>query len=316
MIHILSEMLSFTDMFPDAIRKIRDSAVYDEAELEDDREMVAALGKYDVIVTCSQHFWTEEVFSKATRTRLLIRVGKGVDNVNIHAARKYGIKVANTGSSNAGAVAEHTMALILASTHNLPESDRQLHEGDWEHIRQMHELRELTIGLAGFGAIPQTVAVMLRGFAPKSVIAYDPFADFNDAERLNVEIVDFPELLRRSDIISVHVPLLSDTYHMFDRTAFSKMKDEVIFISIARGGLVDEEALYSALCSGKVSWAGMDVFEQEPLPADNKLLTLPNVFGTPHSAAHTYAASQETTRIAIEELFQYLNGEEVQNIVN
>ena len=284
--------------------------------LQNEQEMITALCTYDVIVTCHQHEWTREILSKATMTKLIIRVGKGVDNVDIEAAKDNGILVANTGSSNAAVVAEHTVALLLAATHRLPECDKNLHNGDWEHIIPMHEIRSRVIGLVGFGAIPQYVAEMLSGFHPKKILAYDPFPNLAAAERLNVEFVSFDELISESNIICIHVPLFDSTYHMFNKKAFQEMQDDVIIVSISRGQVVDENALYESLVDGKIQWAAMDVFEEEPLPADNRLLKLNNVFGTPHSAAHSYEATQESIRVMYQQLLEYSHGETPHCVLN
>lgn len=281
---------------------------FDAKLLQSEDDLVNVLCTYDAVVTNDQHKWTRQVFEKATKTKLLIRTGKGVDNVDVSAAKDCGILVANTGSSNASSVAEHAMALLLAAVHHLPACDKKLHDGDWSNIRQMHEIKGLTVGLAGFGAIAQRVAKMLSGFSPKQILAYDPYPNVKAAEALNVRLVSFEELLENSQIISVHVPLMDSTYHMFNAGAFAKMQPGVIFISTSRGHVVDEDALYEALVSKKVQWAGMDVFEQEPLDRNNRLLKLDNVFGTPHTAAHSYDAMIETHRVSVVELAEFIEG--------
>ena len=314
MYKILSEMKGTQAFFPDQVKQLVElGCEYSEngAELmKTDDDLIRVLGEYDVIVTCDQHKWTRELLSHVARTKLLIRMGKGVDNVDVEAAKEFGITVANSGSANASAVAEHTMALLLSAVHNLPEGDHQLRQGDWTHIRQMHELKSSVVGLAGFGAIAQGVARMLSGFCPKQILAYDPYPNKTIAERLGVKLVSFDELLEQSDILCVHVPLVDSTWHMFNKAAFAKMKPNAIFISIARGHVVDEDALYEALTARKLQWAGLDVFEQEPLPANNRLLTLDNVFGTPHSAAHTYDAMVEAHRVVVEELIEFAQGKQ------
>ncbi|MDL2205804.1 phosphoglycerate dehydrogenase [Eubacteriales bacterium OttesenSCG-928-N13] len=312
MIRIISEVTGIETHFPELIGLLpARGCEYREVSadvLQTDADLVRALGEYDVIVTCDQHTWTRDILSTTTRTKLLIRVGKGVDNVDVEAAKEFGITVANTGSANASAVAEHTMALLLAAVHHLPEADKQLHVGDWDHISQMRELKSATIGLAGFGAIAQGVARMLSGFVPKAILAYDPYPNTEMAKQLNVQLVDFDALLAQSDIICVHVPLMDSTWHMFNKEAFDAMRQGAIFISIARGHVVDENALYDALVSRKLKWAGLDVFETEPLPADDRLLTLDNVFGTPHSAAHSVDAMLESQRQAAEQLLEFADG--------
>lgn len=309
MIRIYSECGSEL-VFPDDVRNLEalgcSFEAFDATSVQTEEDLVRVLCNFDVIVTNDQHQWTQTVLRQATKTKLLIRLGKGVDNVDIAAAKECGILVANTGSANASSVAEHTMALMLAAVHNLPECDKNLREGNWSCIRQMHEIKGLTIGLAGFGAIAQSVAKMLSGFSPKEIIAYDPFPNQEAADKLHVKLVSFDELLARSQILSVHVPLMDSTYHMFNKDAFSRMDNCSIFVSTSRGHVVDEDALYDTLLIGKLHWAAMDVFEQEPLDKDNRLLKLKNVFGTPHTAAHSYDAMIETHRICLEELADYV----------
>lgn len=316
MIKILSEIPGTKLFFPEKIQELTAMGVMYEEDVTSaerkDEDLYALTNEYDVIVTCDQHKWTKDIFEQCKRLKFLIRCGKGVDNVDVDAAKENGILVANTGGSNASSVAEQTLALMLSAVHHLFYCDKKVREGDWNHNRKFHELKSSVIGLVGFGAISQHVAEMLQGFCPKEILAYDPYPNEKIGQKYHVRFVSFDELITSSDIISVHVPLTKETTHMFHREVFRKMKKDSIFISISRGAVVDENALYEALLEKRILWAGLDVFEQEPLPSNHKLLTLDNVFCTPHTAAASYDAEIESHRIAANQLLEFVNHEHPQ----
>ncbi len=239
------------------------------------------------------------LLEKANRLRAIGRAGVGVDNVDLDAATQKGIVVMNTPGGNAVAVAEHSIALMLALVRRIPQADGALKGGRWEKKKLIGtELRSKTIGLIGFGKIGTEVARLAQAFQME-VIAYDPFVSTALAREQNVRLVTLDDLLAGSDFISVHASATAENHHLLNAQAFAKAKAGVRIVNCARGELIHEADLLQALESGKVAGAGLDVFEQEP-PMDFKLLSHPNVVATPHIAGSTEEA-QETVGIRIAE---------------
>jgi D-3-phosphoglycerate dehydrogenase len=228
------------------------------------------------------------------------RAGAGVDNIDVDAATERGVIVMNTPGGNTIAVAEHTMALLLALARNLPQAHGALKGGRWDKGRYAGvELYNKVLGVIGLGRIGSEVARRALGLAMK-VIAFDPYLTRDAAQRLGVESVELEELFQRSDFITIHTPLTTDTRNFIDAPQFARMKPGVRLINCARGGVVNEAALAEAVRSGRVGGAAVDVFETEPLPPDHPLLGLDQVIVTPHLAASTEEA-QATVALAIAE---------------
>ncbi|QDT47216.1 Glyoxylate/hydroxypyruvate reductase B [Symmachiella dynata] len=212
--------------------------------------------------------------------RVVSRVGVGYDQVNVPACTERKIAVSITPNANHECVAEHAFALMLDIARTVTQTDREMRSGQWKpHI--MQNVRERTLGIIGLGRIGRSMAIRARAFR-MNVIAAEQFpnAEFN-AEH-NIEIVSLDELLKRSDVISVHAPLTEETRGLINKETIAKMKPGVFFVNTARGGLVVEADLIPALESGHIAAAGLDVFEEEPTPADNPLLKLDNVVALPH----------------------------------
>lgn len=230
--------------------------------------------------------WNEDVFKLAPQLKVISRFGVGVDNIDIPKAKEYGIKVTNCKGINSNAVSEHAMALMLSSVRMIPRLSRTMKEGTWERA-VYHEFNQMTVGLLGFGDIARKVAAKLQPFGAK-IIAYDVYPNEAAAKELNVTMVSQEEVLKNSDIISIHVPALPSTHHLINKDTIGMMKESAYIINTARGSIVDEKALYEALKSGRIAGAAIDVYEQEPVDMNNPLFGLDNFIGTPHTSAETY----------------------------
>lgn len=278
-------------------------------------ELKNILPEYDAIVIRSETKLKADLIEAGARLRVIGRAGIGLDNVDIPAATKKGIVVMNTPQENAIAAAEHTIAMMLAISRKIPQATASMKAGKWEKKKFMGiELYQKTLGLVGIGVIGTIVADRARGLKMK-VIGYDPYLLPDVAEKRGVELVSLDELLSRSDFISVHTPLTEETRNLIDQKAIDKMKRGVILINCARGGIINEKALYEAIQSGKVAGAALDVFEKEPATG-NPLLELENVVCTPHLGASTEEA-QENVAIAIaQQVVDYLIHGEIRNAVN
>jgi D-3-phosphoglycerate dehydrogenase len=278
-------------------------------------ELKKIIPGYDAIIVRSETKLKAEIIEAADRLKVIGRAGIGLDNVDLAAATKKGIVVMNTPQENAIAAAEHTIALMLSISRKIPQATSSMKGGKWEKKRYMGvELYNKTLGIIGIGVIGTIVADRARGLKMK-VIAYDPYLSKEAAEKKGVDLVSLDEVLGRSDFISVHTPLTDETRNLLDKNAFKKMKDGVILINCARGGIISEKDLYDAIKEGKVAGAALDVFEKEPA-IGNPLLELEEVISTPHLGAST-AEAQENVAIAIaHQIADYLLLGEARNAVN
>lgn len=255
--------------------------------------------------------WDEKLFRLSPRLKGIARFGAGVDNIDLKGAKEYGITVTNCPGVNASAVAEQAVSLMLCLTRQIPRLNRGIRAGKWERIMS-HELIKSTVGLLGFGAIARNVAKRLQGFGPR-IVACDKFPDYRQAEQYGVELVSMEEVLKYSDIISLHLPANEETRHIINKAAILKMKDGVLLVNTARGSLVDEAALAEALSVGKVAGMGTDVFEQEPADPANPLFSFPQYIATPHTSAETYENCEETSLVTAQALIDIFEGREPKN---
>jgi len=279
-------------------------------------ELLAIIDQYDALIVRSATKVTREVIEKGTRLKVIGRAGAGVDNIDVEAATKRGIVVMNTPGGNAMAAAEHTIGLLFAAARNIPQAYVSLRAGKWERSRfEGVELHGKTIGIIGLGNIGRIVAEKAKGLGMQ-VLAYDPYIPPEMAQKRGIELVGLDELLGRADVVTVHVPKTKETMGMIGREAFAKMKEGVIVINCARGGIVDEEALAEACRSGKVRAAGVDVFSQEPPPPDHPPLALDNVVCTPHLGASTAEAKLSVAVAIAEQVVDYLKTGTIRNAVN
>jgi D-3-phosphoglycerate dehydrogenase / 2-oxoglutarate reductase len=282
----------------------------------DDTQLIERIGEYDGILIRSATKLTADLIERGTRLRVIGRAGVGVDNVDVDAATKRGIVVANAPQSNVVTAAEHTMALLLALARNIPQAYASLTAGRWERSKFSGvELYDKTLGILGFGRIGQLVAERARGFGMR-VLAFDPFVSSELYRDLRVEKADSPEdVYAQADFITIHLPKTAETEGFLDADAFASMRDGVRVLNVARGGLVDEAALKDALDAGKVAGAALDVFPSEPM-TENPLFAYPNVVVTPHLGASTAEATDRAGYQSAEQVVAALTGGVVSTAVN
>ena len=282
---------------------------------KDKDALLAAIPNYDGLAIRSASKVTAKIIEAAKRLKVIGRAGIGVDNVDIPAATAKGIVVMNTPFGNAITTAEHAISMMMAMARQIPEANASTHAGKWEKNRFMGvELYAKTLGVVGCGNIGSIVADRGLGLKMK-VIAYDPFLSPERALQIGVEKVELLELFTRSDFITLHTPLTDKTRNIISEAGISKMKKGVRIINCARGGLVDEEALYNALISKHVAGAALDVFEVEPA-VNHKLFNLENVVCTPHLGASTDEAQENVALQVAEQMADYLVKGAVTNALN
>jgi len=290
---------------------------YEPELFRDFNKILEIIPEYHALITRSGTPVNEELLERAKNLKVVGRAGVGVDNIDLDAASRRGILVVNAPTGNTLAATEHTMGMMIAAARLIPYAHKSLkEERKWERKKFMGvELAGKTLGIIGFGRIGSRVGIRAKAFDMK-VIAYDPYIKREKAERLGVELVDeLDELLRRSDIITVHTPLTEETRNMITKKEIEKMKDGVIILNIARGGIINEQDLYEALVSGKVRAAAVDVFSKEPT-TDNILLDAPNIVVTPHIGANTFESQTNVAVIIANQVLAALRGEEVEFAVN
>lgn len=278
-------------------------------------ELKSIIGQYHGLAIRSATKVTSDIIEVADNLKVIGRAGIGLDNVDIPAASQRGIVVMNTPEGNTITTAEHTIAMIMALSRNIPQATASLKMGKWEKKKlQGRELFNKTLGLIGAGHIGRIVADRARGMKMK-VIVYDPYIKPEIMEKLDLEPVSFNELLQRADYITIHTPKTKETTDLIDKDAFAKMKKGAMLINCARGGIVNEDDLYDALDSGNLAGAAFDVFCNEP-PGDIKIMKLSNFICTPHLGASTKEAQENVARDVAEQIIGYLLHGTVKNAVN
>ena len=282
----------------------------------DEGEHLDRIDEYDGILIRSATKLTADVIERATRLKAIGRAGVGVDNVDVAAATKRGIVVANAPQSNVVTAAEHTMALLLALARNVPQAHASLIAGRWERSQFSGvELLDKTLGILGFGRIGQLVAHRAQGFGMR-VIAFDPFVAAERYRELGVEKAESSDdVYAEADFLTVHLPKTAETEGWLDAEALAKCKDGVRILNVARGTLIVDEDLEAALDSGKVGGAALDVFRSEPI-TEHPLFGRPNVIVTPHLGASTAEATDRAGFQAAEQVVAALTGGVVSSAVN
>jgi len=260
----------------------------------------------------------DDVLRAAQKLKLIQLVSAGFDKMNLDLCRELGIPIANNGGTNAIDVAEHTLSLILAFYRRLLEVDPNVRREGWRAIDtglSTYTIHGKTLGIVGLGKIGQQVAQRLRGWGA-DLLYYDPFPVAVEVERaLGVTRVELPELLQRSDIVSLHVPLNADTHHLIGAEQLAQMRPTALLVNTCRGPVIDEAALINALRKGHIYGAALDVLEQEPPDPDNPLLQMENVLLTPHSAGITYDTWRRRGQFVFANLQRAWNGQPVQALV-
>lgn len=253
---------------------------------------------------------TERLLAHAPRLRVVARHGVGLDNVDVEACTRYGVWVVYTPLANIEAVAEHAVGLMLAVAKGIAQSDRAMRAGEFDSARRDiigQELYGRTLGVVGFGRIGQRVGELCRTAFDMPLLFSDVLLHAEAAARLAAVRVSLEELLGRSDVVSLHVPLTAESRHLIDEIALIRMRPGAILINTSRGAIVDEQALIRALHAGRLS-AGLDVYEEEPLHSDSPLTRLDNVVLTPHNAAHTERALRAMSMV-VDDVMRVLGGE-------
>jgi D-3-phosphoglycerate dehydrogenase len=255
------------------------------------------------------------VIKEGKRLKFILRAGIGVDNIDVEEATKHGIIVMNNPQSTVNAVAELTIGFLFILSRKLIDANNSLKSKIWDREKFTgYELEGKTLGIIGLGNIGREVARKAK-LLNMNVIAYDIYDLSEVAKSIGVEFVSFDEVLSRSDFISIHVPLTDSTRHIIGKDEFNKMKNGVKIINCARGGVIDEDALYEAIVNGKVSSAALDVFEQEP-PFNSRLLELENVIVTPHIGAATHESQKKVSIAIVEQAIDALKYNRIRNAVN
>ena len=249
---------------------------------------------------------TKKIIEKSSKLKIVTMYGVGVNHIDLDAARKKGVIVTNCPGSNDQAVADLTMGLMVTVARNIPRIDRDIRNGYWNKYLG-GELWQKRLGLIGLGNIAKGVVHRAKGF-DMQVSAYDPYASPATADAYGVQLQSFEEVISQSDFVSLHAPLTEETKDMFSSEQFKMMKPTSYLINTARGGLVDEQALYIALKNGEIAGAGLDVFVEEPLK-NSRLVELENVVLTAHTGTHTKESIERMGTMAVENVLRVLRGE-------
>jgi D-3-phosphoglycerate dehydrogenase len=288
--------------------------VDEKTDLKED-QLISIIGNYDALLVRSGTEVTAKVIEAGKNLRFIGRAGAGVDNIDMDAATRRGIIVANAPEGNTLAATEHTMAMMLSLARNIPQATASLKKKEWKRSKFMGvELNEKTLGILGLGRIGREVSKRATALG-MHIVGYDPFIGKEKAAQFGVDSMSVEELFRVSDVITVHTPLIKETKHLINAKSIATMKDGVRIINCARGGIIDEKALYDAIKSGKVAGAALDVFEEEP-PLQSPLLDLDHVIVTPHLGASTVEAQTNVAVSIAKQCISVLEGGSAKYVVN
>ena len=299
-------------LLTDGLSAISDQALLASADLADKKgisaeELLEIANEYDGIIVRSRTKITEEVIAAAPKLKVVGRMGVGVDNINLKAAEKHGVTVVNAPVATTISVAELTLGLMLSLIREIPKANAGMKAGEWLKKELVGtELYQKTLGIIGFGNIAKAVCQRALAFDMK-VVTFGSSKPADEIRSFGAEPVSFEELLKQSDLITMHIPHVEGTHYILNEAAFQQMKDGVYIICPARGGVLDESALLAALESGKVAGAALDVFEKEP-PGAIPLLSHPHVIGTPHMGAQTKEAQLRAGHDILSEVVAALDG--------
>ena len=269
-------------------------------------ELFEALSGCEGLIVRSETKVTAELLDAANTLRVIGRAGVGVDNIDVAAATIRGVVVMNAPDGNTITTAEHTVAMLVSLARSIPQASSSLKSGRWDRKKFVGvELQGKTLGVVGLGRIGRVVASRARAMG-MFIVAYDPFIAPEQARDLEIELAPLEQVFSRADFLTVHTPLTSETRGLIDREALSRMKPGARIINCARGGLIDEDALYEAITNGSIAGAALDVFSEEPPPADHKLLQLDQVIVTPHLGASTKEAQEGVAFTVAEQMRDFL----------
>jgi D-3-phosphoglycerate dehydrogenase / 2-oxoglutarate reductase len=297
------------------VAKLREKALVDvKTDLTAD-ELIGIIAEYDALVVRSSTKVTRKVLEAGTRLKVVGRAGVGVDNIDVEAATERGVIVINAPEGNTISAAEHTIAMMTSLARNIPAASASMKAGEWKRNKFMGvELYKKTLGVVGMGRIGSEVIKRAKAM-DMDILAYDPYISAERAEKLGVTLTSLEEIYRKADFITMHTPITKATKHMVGSEEMAMMKDGVRIINCARGGLIDEAALFNAIQSGKVAGAALDVFEEEPVTC-NPLCGLANVIVTPHLGASTEEAQVNVAVQVAEQVANALAGEPLVSAVN
>ncbi|MFN2303247.1 MAG: hydroxyacid dehydrogenase [Anaerolineales bacterium] len=299
-------------LLTDGLATITDDDLLASVNLDDKKgisaeELLTVIDQYDGVIVRGRTKITDAVLSAGTNLKVVGRMGVGVDNIDLQAAQAHGVTVVNAPVATTVSVAELTLGLMLSLIREIPKADRGMKAGEWlKKELTGTELYQKTLGVIGFGHIGEAVSQRALAFQ-MNVIAYDPIRPKEEIESAGAEFVSFEDLLKQSDIITMHIPHIKATHHLLNQSAFEMMKDSVQIICAARGGVMDEKALLSALESGKVAGAALDVHEKEP-PGEDPLVMHLKVVATPHIGAQTKEAQLRAGHDILTEVVAALEG--------
>jgi len=291
---------------PEGIEKLKEAGFsVDYASLITKESLKKAVQEYDVLIVRSRTKVTREIIEHGKRLKLIARAGSGTDNIDLKAAEERGITVLNTPEAPADSVAELTIGLMIALARKIVLADSSMKQGRWlkKELRGL-QLKGRKLGLIGLGNIGLRVAKIAKSMGMKILVTKRSPPPPDLLKSLEAEFLPLNELLRRSDIVSIHVPLTEETRRIIGAEEISKMKDGAFLINTSRGSVVDEEALLEALKSGKLSGAALDVYEVEP-PKNWEIIKLPNVICTPHIGAQTVEAQKQSSVTLADKIIQF-----------
>lgn len=285
-------------------------------EASEPEEVIDVAADADALIIDSRVQVTEDVIDALDSLRVIGRAGIGIDNIDVTAATEADVTVVNVPDYSIEEVSTHAFALMLACLRQITTFDRSVKDGewDWEVGQPIPRLADQTVGIVSFGKIARRFAAKLQGFGV-NIVVYDPYVREYRMRDFGAEKVEFDELLEESDIVSVHAPLTDETRGMFDEEAFEKMHDDALLVNTARGPIVDEEALYTALQGGGLAGAGLDVREVEP-PNDSPLHDLDSVILSPHAAWYSETSREILTTTVCEDVHRELQGNDPRNPVD
>lgn len=287
-----------------------------ESTDSDEESIIEAAKDADAILNCYAEL-TPRVIKSLKKCKIIARYGIGVNNVNMPTATKKGIIVTNVPDYCIEEVSDHALALILACARKICQLNKTVKNGKWDFkgYRPMYRLKGQTLGIISFGKIPRRLVEKVSAYE-FHIIAYDPYVDEGIAAKYNVKLVTFKELLKESDIITIHAPLTKETKGMFSSKQFKMMKNSAYLINTARGGLIKDNDLAQALKKGEIAGAGLDLLEDENVNSHHPLVSLENVIITPHSAFYSEQALKDLQYKAVQEVIRVLTGERPKSCVN
>ena len=287
--------------------------VYPKSKLTQ-AELKELLPKAQAIIIRSATTMNQELIDLAPNLKYIIRAGEGTDNIDKAYCQQRGISVSNTPGANNNSAAEHALALMMTVLRKTAFAHHSMNQGRWDKSLFVgNELTSKTVGIVGFGRIGQILAKRLAGFEP-NVLYYDPFIESSELSYVS-RVQSLEEIFEKSDIISIHTPLMEATKNLITKDLFDRMKPQAILVNASRGKIVNEDDLYQALSEGKLKGAGFDVFATEPLPQDSPLRELGNIVLTPHLGASTEEAQKRVGEMVLHQLVEFFTNNQLLNEV-